>query len=166
MNENPYAPPTSEIISPEKKREIVLAQRRFRLLAVIIDGLISGVIILPLMYFTNGFKLVGENGQFPLGYTIIMIVAGLIIFFVLHGRLLVKNGQTIGKKAVGIRIAELNGDVPKFKPSILPRYVFTSVIGNVPLVGGLISLIDILMIFRKDKRCLHDFIAKTQVVKT
>ena len=34
----------------------------------------------------------------------------------------------------------------------------------VPFVGGLVSLVDALLIFRDDRRCLHDEIADTIVV--
>jgi hypothetical protein len=33
------------------------------------------------------------------------------------------------------------------------------------MVGGVLSMIDSLAIFRKDQRCIHDHVAQTQVVK-
>lgn len=163
MSENPYTPPTSDLVSSTSKN-FALAPRGSRLLAVIIDGLISMVVILPIMYFTGGFKKITQGPDYSFSYYILMTIFGFILFFIIHGKLLINNGQTIGKKAVDIRIADLEGNVPDFKKSIIPRYIFTTVIANIPLIGGLLSLVDSLMIFRKDKRCLHDLVAKTQVV--
>jgi len=37
-------------------------------------------------------------------------------------------------------------------------------VSQVPQVGGLIGLVDILFIFGKERRCLHDLLAGTRVV--
>jgi uncharacterized RDD family membrane protein YckC len=39
-----------------------------------------------------------------------------------------------------------------------------SLLGAIPYVGWLVSLVDPLLIFGKDRRCLHDLIADTIVV--
>jgi hypothetical protein len=39
-----------------------------------------------------------------------------------------------------------------------------AVVAMIPVVGGLISLVDIVLIFRRDRRCLHDHIAGTRVL--
>ena len=36
--------------------------------------------------------------------------------------------------------------------------------GRVPVVGILLRLVDILAIFRPDRRCIHDHLAKTKVI--
>lgn len=43
----------------------------------------------------------------------------------------------------------------------LPVYA----IGSIPFLAALPSLIDVLFIFRKDRRCVHDLIAGTQVMR-
>jgi uncharacterized RDD family membrane protein YckC len=94
--------------------------------------------------------------------------------------LLVRGGQTIGKKFMKIYIMRSNGNIPNFGWIILREFAIPVVVGacgysghNDPtLVGqvfqafiGLIGLIDILFIFGPSRRCLHDFIAGTHVVK-
>ena len=39
------------------------------------------------------------------------------------------------------------------------------VVSMIPLVGVLLVWVDILMIFRRDRRCAHDLVAGTRVVK-
>ena len=51
----------------------------------------------------------------------------------------------------------------------LARYIFLRVvpvvlISMIPFIGNLINLVDPLLIFGKERRCLHDLIADTIVV--
>jgi hypothetical protein len=45
------------------------------------------------------------------------------------------------------------------------RFLVISMLGLVPRVGDWVGIVDVLMIFRKDRNCLHDDIAKTRVIK-
>lgn len=162
-NDNPYAAPTAELVADEN-RTIILASRGKRLGAVIIDTIISIALILPLMYFTGGFDII-TSGTTNYGYNALLGVFGIVIFFLIHGRYLALYGQTIGKKMVGIKITDLQGNLPSFKKQILVRYGFTSIIGNIPFIGGLVSIIDVLFIFGKERRCLHDRVARTMVLE-
>ncbi len=91
-------------------------------------------------------------------------VLGFIGFLLLNGYFLKTNGQTVGKKLSGIRIADLDGKVPDFAKVVLLRYLPVSLVATIPLVGGYLTVIDVLFIFRSDRRCLHDLIAGTKVV--
>lgn len=88
----------------------------------------------------------------------------MISFFVLHGYLLYQYGQTIGKKFMGIAIVTLDNRKPAFFPLIVQRYFSQWLMGMLPFVGLPLRLLDVLVIFRGDKRCLHDLIARTKVV--
>ena len=67
----------------------------------------------------------------------------------------------MGKKALGIRIVKMNtGKNCGFVPNVLLRLIVNGLIGISPFYG----LVDILFIFRSDRRCIHDLIAGTQVV--
>jgi uncharacterized RDD family membrane protein YckC len=33
-------------------------------------------------------------------------------------------------------------------------------------LGGLLAVVDVLFVFRRDRRCLHDLVAGTRVVRT
>lgn len=164
--DNPYQPPEAVITNVQAAPgTIVLASRWARLGAALIDGLIAMAISLVLMVLMVGsdFKAL-SNIDF--GRQLLLAVMGIAIFLALHGYLLAKNGQTIGKLALGIRIAKLDGSKPDFIPLIVTRYGPTWLVSQIPVIGGLLNLVDILFIFRADKRCVHDLIAKTMVVKT
>jgi hypothetical protein len=47
---------------------------------------------------------------------------------------------------------------------LLKRYLPIWIVAMIPL-GGLLILVDVLMIFRQNHRCLHDDIADTVVVQ-
>jgi uncharacterized RDD family membrane protein YckC len=48
-----------------------------------------------------------------------------------------------------------------FVPHVALRAWLVTLIGIIPLFG----LVDILFIFREDKRCIHDLIAGTRVIQ-
>ncbi len=108
------------------------------------------------------------SGHFFLVVPFLLIVTssvlGFIGFLLLNGYFLKTNGQTVGKKLSGIRIADLDGKVPDFAKVVLLRYLPVSLVATIPLVGGYLTVIDVLFIFRSDRRCLHDLIAGTKVV--
>jgi len=162
-SDNPYAPPSANL-EVKKSGEIVLASRGKRLLAAIIDTLISIAVTLPVMYFTGGWSALMAGQQTPYLYTIKVGLFGIVVFIIIHGKLLQKYGQTVGKRMVGIRIADLDGNLPTIKRHILPRYAFTTILAYIPAVGSFLSLIDCLFIFSKRKQCVHDHVAKTIVV--
>ena len=66
----------------------------------------------------------------------------------------------------GVRIVMYeNGKLPGFVNGWLLRSFVPGLIGQVPYVGGLFSLVDILCIFGEERRCIHDMIAGTKVVE-
>ncbi len=121
-----------------------LAGRGSRLVAAIVDGLVYVVPFFILLFFAP-----------VLGW--LYFVA--ILVFQMY--LLSKDGQTIGKKVMDIRIVKVDtGENRGFVTNVLVRTILNGLIGIIPLYG----LIDILFIFRGDKRCIHDLIAGTKVV--
>ena len=115
----------------------------------------------------------GLNGNWANLATAAGFSAGLVVFgfamLVLFGVqlwMLVTRGQTIGKRALGVRIVRFEDEVnPGFVKVFLLRAVVPAFIGAVPYLGVLFTLTDICFIFREDRRCLHDLIAGTKVVK-
>jgi uncharacterized RDD family membrane protein YckC len=87
------------------------------------------------------------------------------VFVLINGKLLTSNGQTVGKKLMGIKIATLSGGVLPLKDVLLRRYLPPIAVGIIPIVGAIACLADVLCIFREDRRCIHDLIAGTRVVK-
>lgn len=149
----------------EMTQKDVLASRWKRLWAALIDGLLIIAITIPIMYLTGGFNSL-SNGTSSLGYNLFIFILSMIIFLLLNGKLLVKNGQTIGKKMLGLKIVTLNGELPEAKNHLLKRYAVFFVPGQIPLFGQLFSFVNILFIFSKQKRCIHDIAANTVVIES
>ena len=86
--------------------------------------------------------------------------------------LLSTRGQTLGKRVMGIRIVDLEGKPAGFFSALLLRsWVFSSVVSAaasftsvlIPFAGLVLFLLDYVPLFGEDRRCLHDYLAGTQV---
>ena len=146
-----------------------LAGRGARLGAVIIDALIIFPILFGIAKATgfwdtmlprlaNGIPLSKEEH-------IMAFLVGQALFLVLNGVFLVKNGQTIGKKIMNIKIVNMERKQVSIINLYTLRYLVFSLVNQIPAVGSLINLVNILFIFGKGRRCLHDRIAGTCVIK-
>jgi uncharacterized RDD family membrane protein YckC len=90
-------------------------------------------------------------------------VAAALVLFVVNACLLTVRGQTLGKLIVGIRIVDPNTDANAgFARTVLLRSGVPMFLNS--LSAGIFGLIDVLFIFREDRRCLHDLMANTKVV--
>lgn len=143
--------------------ESSLASRWSRLWASLIDALTIAPITIPLMYFTGGFEGVSKGSQPPLSYALAMAFISTAIFLVIHGKFMVQDGQTLGKKLFNIKIVTISGQHASI-PVLAKRYGFYWVIPQIPAIGPLINLVNILFIFGKSKRCLHDYVGGTKVI--
>jgi len=169
---NPYAPPQSEIMEKDGTNinEMELASRGSRLGAQMLDGLIIAIIIIPLifaLYFFSGQAASMED--FFTNYlsrnSLLIAISSFIIYLLIQGYFLWKNGQTLGKKILKIKIVRRNGERASFPRIIFLRHLIITALGYIPLIGGFIGLIDPLLIFRESKACLHDEFADTKVIK-
>jgi uncharacterized RDD family membrane protein YckC len=154
-----------------------LAGRWHRLGGAILDTIAVMIISMPVtmivsniyfpgaMEFSGSFKdsLLGADKDF--GFTLASVAITIGAFLLLNGYLLIRDGQSIGKKVIGMRIVTLEGEIPPFTRIILLRHVLVMLITHIPVAGTFIHLADVLFIFRGDKRCLHDHLAGTRVVK-
>ena len=131
-----------------------LAKIQSRLGASLIDCLVIFLPIIVVMPFEN--TILGPILQGIAG----LVFFGIAIFQVV---LLSKHGQTIGKKLLNIKIVKRdtreNGG---FVTNVVLRGVVNGLISIIPLY----PLIDILLIFSEERRCIHDRIAGTIVVHT
>jgi len=139
------------------------ASRWKRLGASLIDSLIMFAVMLPLMFFTGGFDGF-ETGRAPSTvYNIGLSLISIGVFMGINWKFLMQNGQTIGKKALDIKIVDMEENVPD-QISILKRYGLYFGLGQIPMAGPILSIINILFIFGKERRCGHDYFAKTKVI--
>ncbi len=148
---NLYAAPRAAVIDVDSEAE--LASRFQRLRAAIIDVMIYVVALLPFAVFYGKPMLGGSLSA--------LVILGIIGW---NGVLLAQRGQTIGKKASGIRIVRTDDSDASFSRLFFMRLILTWVMGSVPFIGPLFSLVNVLFIFREDRRCIHDLICDTKVV--
>ena len=164
--QNPYRSPDALVAEVSGND---LAERGTRLGAALIDGLMMIALILPMMFLGGYFSAAmtaAENGeQVGFGTTLMWALIGFIAFAVVQYVPLNANGQTWGKKFLGIKIVDLAGAKPSIESLLGKRYLPWHAGVNIPFIGPLMGLANVLMIFRGDRRCGHDLIAGTRVVK-
>jgi len=168
-SQNPYTTPaTDPIIAPPASGQLQLATPSDRFLGAFIDGLVGLAISIPfwgLLFLVGVLKSMGDMGKLSFGYTTVFTIFHFIVFMAIQWKFLNATGQTIGKKVAKTRIVTMDGKKPVIGDLVGKRYAFVSLISIVPVVGGVLSLVDALMVFKSDRRCLHDLVAGTQVVK-
>ncbi|WAC20826.1 RDD family protein [Luteolibacter sp. SL250] len=173
---NPYQPPASDSSLPEEIPEAQeLAPLGDRFGASIVDGIIIGA--LPLL-FGAAFAIFlekhlpdvagawirrMEESDFWSGFIDTMV--SFVIFVGVQGHFLAKNGQTIGKKLLGIKIVTMEGKKPRMEALLLLRMLVPVLLATIPVAGPYIYLAGILIIFTRPRRCFHDYIAGTKVVQ-
>ena len=117
---------------------------------------------------------VGGAGLAVVGI-ILAVVAGAALFVltIYQWYLLSTLGQTIGKRACGIRIVhDLTGKPAGFFRAVVLRSLMPMLIVGVatallgwlfPPIGGLLAVFNLVPIFGPERRCVHDYLAGTQV---
>jgi uncharacterized RDD family membrane protein YckC len=156
------AGPVSPIIPGVGVSDPNLAERGTRLGAVLLDSLIALVCAAP-----GGIVLAIADGD-DTGTVIgsILLGIGFLALAVVQIYLLSTRGQTLGKRMVSVRIVKFQDNSnPGFVGAVLLRSFVPALLGGIPIVGPLFSIVDICFIFSEDRRCLHDLIAGTKVVK-
>jgi uncharacterized RDD family membrane protein YckC len=162
---NPYAAPGSNLSTQNAGEE--LAGRGRRLGAAFIDGIIMiFVTAFPIVWMHGGFGNYMAKAQDPsIGFLLSSVVFGFVMYLVVNGYFLAKDGQTIGKKLLGTRIVRTDGSKADFMRIVLRRLLPVQIASAIPMIGGLLVLIDVLLIFRGSKKCVHDDIADTIVIR-
>jgi len=143
-----------------RRTGIPLASRWSRFVAWFLDLLLNVCCFLP------GFVAVvaGAGGEgvarLPVGISAVCYL-GLWTY---QAYLRATRGQTIGKRAVEIRIVSYDdGSNPGFWRAVALRDLVPWIIGL--FVGLLFALIDDAFIFGSERRCVHDYMANTIVVR-
>ncbi len=142
-----------------------LAGRGLRLGGAIIDAIAVAIINVPFMFVFGFYDDVFDGQLMDFDRQLIAFALGVVIFLAVHGYLLFHRGQTVGKALLGMKIVDAYGRKPEFGKLILMRYLILGAVAQVPGVGSLIVLLGFLLIFGDSRRCLHDYLASTRVVK-
>jgi uncharacterized RDD family membrane protein YckC len=163
MSENLYAAPQADMSEVVEEKNII-ASKMNRFLAALIDAVIMLIAVVPFMFFMGFYKFIMEGQELTFLQNISAGLFGVAVFFILNTHFLMKSGQTIGKKMLGIKIVDMDGNLPSFSKHLIKRYAMHFGLGYIPVVGQILSLISILFVFGKDARCGHDYLAGTKVV--
>lgn len=160
---NPYAAPAARVAEVFAMDTFVKSTRLARLGAVLLDAAVIVVPAIVVAVMMPAMTLVG--GTSP-GFEMVMGILGLgfIAFAIYQFVMLYRHGQTLGKKILGIKIVRSDGSRAGLGRIVLLRYLVPGLIGLIPYVGFLFSLVDPLFIFGDEKRCVHDLLADTIVV--
>lgn len=158
----PAAPPISEPYGAGPPRVAgALAGRWQRLFAAIIDSLITGAIgwgIAVPMFGSDAMTGSGFSGD-RFGAGAIISVIAILYFGLQHG----KWGQSIGKRALGMRVVRAEDGGPIGYGAAFGRVAFTYVISLITL--NIFALIDVIFVlWDQRKQALHDKVVKTVVV--
>jgi uncharacterized RDD family membrane protein YckC len=170
---NLYAPPKSAVKDVVGDETFELASRAARLGAAMLDGFFAFICFTP-AYIKNfatlaqhargnpmgvWFNLAKTGGWFYVG------VLGALVVLAIDLALLARNGQTIGKKLLGIKVVRVDGSPVSLFRVFFLRYLCNTFLTLIPVAGSLYSLVDCLMIFGETRRTVHDRIADTIVIK-
>lgn len=140
-----------------------LAGRGRRLAATVIDLLLVVITGFALLLVTGALE---DAEDYASSYFYLRIPAlGVAAWLLLNGAPLWRRGQSIGKLILGIRIVRLDGDLPGPLVHLGRAFFFLLLYASAtPL--GVLALIDHVLILRADRRCLHDLLLRTEVVRT
>jgi uncharacterized RDD family membrane protein YckC len=172
---NPYLTPHSDVVPSTFEASTDSAQstprfasrlRRFG--GRVLDDIIVSVVAIPLMFLVlpTEYWFRVQEGSVTLLDILTGVGLSLVVFVILNGYLLIKRGQTIGKMAVRAQIVDAKeGRILPIWKVVGLRYIPVYVLTMTPGIGTFILyLIDVLFIFRRNRRCVHDYIAGTVVI--
>lgn len=161
---NPFAPPQSQVqdFQPLSSAGLELASRGRRFAGSLIDFiLVGGFVAITSIIFSVNLAGLSDN---PLS-ALVGFGLGFASVVILQSYLLATRGQSLAKIILKMRILRPDGSRVSAGRIIGLRYFVPGLINGIPMVGWIFSLVNPLMIFRSSRRCLHDDIADTIVVK-
>lgn len=161
---NPYAPPRGAVrdVEPEALEP---ADRIQRFGAFLLDGLVGFVMIylpaLALLLATGALDDTVEIDGTTLATAGLMCLIGFIAWVWITALLVARNGQTIGKRLLEIKVVRSDGSAASLGRIFWLRNFVNWLLSVIPLYG----LVDLLFIFGERRQCIHDLLADTIVVR-
>jgi|SRR5688572_16788354 len=168
--------PTAPVLAAEPTSHRPLAGLGLRFGAAFIDGFLKSLCMIPLYFvFMDMMRLAMQNPNEPLSpeqvseaimpaYLQCLPLYGVLA--VIQITLLCVRSQSVGKLLLRIQIVDIQNDQPGGPVrAFLLRAFIPTIIEFIPFLGFGFWVIDTLFIFREDRRCIHDLMAGTRVVK-
>jgi len=162
--------------------ELPLAGRFRRLVATLIDAILVPALSFVLVMTTDVMEDPEDYANPGLMVLWIFLLA-VVSYLILNGYTLWRRGQTLGKWALGIAIVAASGHIreggmtgedegknayvpaPLWKLICIRALFFPLLFLTVVPWITLLPILDQALIFGKRRRCLHDFVAGTIVVR-
>lgn len=134
-----------------------------RLVAAAIDFVVVGLSGFALVIATGAF----EDAEDYAGNIMARVVAyGFLTYFLVNGLLLWRRSQTVGKALLGLVVVSAGTSTPTPLWRLVVRAPFFMALYGVFLGWpGLIALMDQAFVFGAKRRCMHDLICGTEVVR-
>jgi len=163
LDNNPYITP--QIFGSELQQGR-LADLGKRFLGVLVDGLFGFALVVPGYAMMVVSSMNNPEQPPPIFFVGLgLLLVGGLVSFVVQIYLLATRSQTLGKFVMKTQIVDINTGKPAgLVNTLVLRLVVNGIIGAIPCIGLIYSIVDICFIFREDRRCIHDLIASTRVV--
>ena len=151
-------------LPPEISKQLTGLGDRF--LAVLIDTLIW---LFPFIFvFVSLIVYAFEIGwaMWFAAAMVLLTISSFIVILVFHIILVIKRSQSIGKYLMDIYVYDLTikKRMEFWKYALLRKVVCKEIIPAVPFFGFFYTVIDIIFVFRRDHRTLHDHMAESVVL--
>jgi len=127
-----------------------------RILAFVIDSVVLSTVYSLLSFL---FLILIPAGYSNFDVYVYIVLFPIVLFYHLYMEYFL-NGQSLGKKALGIRVIKANGDRPEFI-DYLTRWMFRIV--DISFSAGVVAVVAILSSERQQR--LGDIIANTIVIQ-
>lgn len=136
-----------------------LASPQRRLAAVTLDAALG---VVPLVLVVGLARALGSSSTMLYGLLAIGALSlplGAVNLF-----LLARHGQSVGKRALGLRILRTDGGRASLARLLFARMAVPALLGAIPFVGPVFGVVDGALVFTEGRKTVHDRIADTIVV--
>ncbi len=144
-----------------------LATPRQRLLARVIDAVFQLTPLIALGFMTQ--KYADIEAQMVISPEVarraalfVALFGAILIVYIVQWILIASRGQSLGKIIMKIRIVD---DEHEKNAGIVRNLVLRTWVNGILISNAVYLIVDSFLIFRKDRKCLHDHLARTKVVQ-
>lgn len=163
--QNPYAPPEARVSDFQETSEThEMAGRGTRLGAAILDTFIFAIAIIPIAMATGFDPLLMTEVATYTQLAGLLSIGLMVVLLAVTTVLVHRNGQTIGKWLLNIKVVRRDGSRASLGRIFWLRNVVNYIPSAIPILGNFYGIIDSLFIFGARRQCIHDLIADTIVV--
>jgi uncharacterized RDD family membrane protein YckC len=165
---DPYRPPAASVESVETLAQARMrASRGARFVAELLNNVFFALTLAPALIGLDVDADIDGIGSI-LGLTISAVL--MIALAVVQIVMLNQNSWSLGKRLLRIRIVRSDYSEASLGRLLGLRIAVPTVIGMgttacIPIFGSLFTVVDACFIFGSQRRCLHDLIADTIVVR-